>query len=161
MLMQSTIQDVTIDMGNVDLPQDYTKALELWHRAAELGHAGSYCSIGYAYDNGIGVDIDKKKAKHYYELAAIGGVNEARDNLGNMEGGEGNKQDRALKHYMIAVRGGDSESLKGINMLYSAGHATKEDYTKALQSYQTYMDEIKSSQRDKAAAYNEEDFRYY
>ena len=45
--------------------------------------------------------------------------------------------------------------------MYSNGHyATKEDYTKALQLYQTYLVEIKSAQRDKAAAFNKE-FRYY
>ena len=38
--------------------------------------------------------------------------------------------------------------------LYSKGHATKEDYTKALQ-LQTYLGEIKSDQRDKA------NYRYY
>ena len=30
------------DEGRHGLPQDQTKALELWHRAAELGHAGAY-----------------------------------------------------------------------------------------------------------------------
>ena len=28
-------------------PQNHLKALELWHRAAELGHALAYASIGY------------------------------------------------------------------------------------------------------------------
>jgi len=40
------------------------------------------------------------------------------------------------------------------------GHATKEDYTKALQLYQTYLGEIKSNQRDEAAS-ADEDNRYY
>ena len=53
--------------------QDYTKALELWHRAGELGHAKSYQTIGDAYDNGEGLEVDKKKARHYYELAAMMG----------------------------------------------------------------------------------------
>ena len=43
-------------------PQDYTKALELWHRAAELGNAEAYRSIGDAYQSGQGVEVDKKKA---------------------------------------------------------------------------------------------------
>ena len=28
----------------------------------------------YAYENGRGVDIDEKKANHYYKVAAIGGM---------------------------------------------------------------------------------------
>ena len=94
-------------------PQDYTKALEVYHRAAELGHAGAYAGIGYAYDNGRGVEVDKNKAKHYYELAAMKGGVTARHNLGNDEWRTGNKE-RALKHWMIAVRSGWSISLETI-----------------------------------------------
>ena len=61
---------------------------------------------------------------------------------------------------MIAVAGGHSNSLNEIQELYSNGHATKDDYTKALQSYQAYLGEIKSKQRDEAAAANNL-YRYY
>ena len=59
---------------------------------------------------------------------------------------------RALKHYMIAAEGGKPDSLKAIQKLYTNGHATKDYYTKALRAYQAYLVEIKSTQRDKAAA---------
>ena len=68
------------------LPQDYEKAMELWHRAGELGCATSYYSISRAYYRGEGVERDMKKAKHYCELAAIGGSVEARHNLGCLKG---------------------------------------------------------------------------
>jgi len=145
--------------GSYGYPQDYTKALEMWHRAGELGYADSYNNIGYAYNNGEGVVVDKKKAKHYYEQAAMGGDVAARHNLAIDEEDAGNV-DRALKHYMIAVRCGNSESLKCIQDLYSEGQASKEEYRKALQSYQEYLGEIKSRQRDEAAAARE-DYRYY
>ena len=96
--------------------------------------------------------MEKKKTRHYYELAAMGGDVNARHNLGvDDEEKEGN-WDRALKHWKIAVKDGHGYSLKYIKELYMDGHATKEDYTKALQSYQSYLGEIKSVQRDKAAA---------
>jgi len=139
-------------------PQDFTKALELLHRASNLGNTDAYCDIGHAYFNGQGVDIDEKKAAHYFELAAIKGDVYARHNLGNNEVREHNT-DRALKHYMIAARGGYADSLNVIKQLYTIGHATKEDYTTALQAYQVYLSEIKSKQRDEAAAADEE-FRY-
>jgi len=138
--------------------QDYAKALELYHRAAELGNAKAYTNIGYAYDHGIGVEVDRKKAHHYYELSAMRGNAHARHKLGLDEWLEGNK-DRALKH-QIAVRGGCNDAMELIKDLYSNRHATKDDYTKALQSYQAYLGEIKSPQRDKAAAFNDE-YRYY
>ena len=61
---------------------------------------------------------------------------------------------------MIAVRAGYANSLKEVKDLYSKGHATKDDYTRALQSYQAYLGEIKSKQRDEAAAFHEK-YRYY
>jgi len=141
-------------------PQNHLKALELWHRAAELGYALAYNSIGYAYEHGTrGVEVDKKKATHYYELAAMGGDTLARHNLGIMEQKAGNIG-RAVRHYMIAAGGGYSDSLKEIKELYSYGYATKEDYTKALQAYQAYLGEIRSRQRDEAAAADENN-RYY
>ena len=62
---------------------------------------------------------------------------------------------------MIAAGGGFAESLENIKDMYSAGLATKEDYTKALQLYQAYLVEIKSAQRDEAAAFDSEKYRYY
>jgi len=140
-------------------PQDHTKALELFHRAGELGSAESYGSIGYVYNNGQGVKVDKKKAKYYYELSAMRGNVAARHNIGNNEWRAGN-MDRALKHFMIAVKGGSNSSLEMIKQIYTDGYSTKEDYTKALQLYQAYLGEIKSKQRDEAAAYSDR-FKYY
>ena len=144
--------------GRRGFAKDYTKALELYHQAGELGDARAYNNIGNSYQSGRGVEVDNKKV-YFYELAAMGGDALARYNLGNMEAFAGNI-DRAIKHYMIAVGSGHSNSLNQIKRLYSIGHATKEDYMKALQSYQTYLGEIKSPQRDKAAAEDEEN-RYY
>ena len=140
--------------GECGLPQNHAKALELWHKAGELGCTRAYLTIGSAYDNGRGVDVDKKKAIHYYELAAMGGSADARFNLGLMEWKAGNKE-RALKHFMIAAKDGDSESMMFIKGMYKYGDATKDDYANALQSYQAYLDEVKSDQRDQAAAADE------
>jgi len=139
------------DSGECGLPQDNAKAMELWHNAGELGYSLAYYNIGCAYDTGDGVEIDKKKAKHYYELAAMQGHVKARHMLGNIEGQAGN-YDRAFRHYMIAVRDGGKESLDTIRKMLSFGHSTKDNYMKALISYQAYLDEIKSDQRDEAAA---------
>ena len=145
--------------GSNGLPQDFAKALELWHRAAELGHAGAYNNIGNCYWYGRGVGMDKKKGKHYCELGAIGGFVGARYLLSNIEKNAGN-MDKALKHFMIAVGFGHDGSLKQMKQLFMKGHVTKDEYSKALKSYQAYLGEIKSDQRDAAAAYDE-GFKYY
>ena len=61
---------------------------------------------------------------------------------------------------MIAAGVGLNNSVKNIQQLYRDGHATKEDYVNALRAYQKYVDEIKSKQRDEAAAFRD-DYKYY
>ena len=91
----------------------------------------------------------------------MGGDTASRFYLGIREGVKEGNWERALKHYMIATRSGCNDSLDAIQGLYSSGNATKEDYTKALRLYQEYLMEIKSEQRDEAAAFNREKYRYY
>lgn len=74
---------------------------------------------------------------------------------------EAGNYDRALKHHMIAVESGNSKSLESIKRMYLHKDATKDDYTRALRLYQEYLREIKSKQRDEAAAFNSEKYRYY
>ena len=139
-------------------PQNYTKELELFHRAAELGHDVASFNIGNSYYHGEGVGRDAKKAMHHWELGAMRGNEMARHNLGVVERDKGN-HNRAMRHFMIAMEGGLSVSLEAIKELFVKGLATKDDYTKALRAYQKYLGEIKSSQRDDAAA-ADEGFKY-
>jgi TPR repeat protein len=71
--------------GSMGFPQDYDKAMEIWLRAGELGYAVLYYNVANAYYAGEGVERDEKKAKDYYELAAMGGDVKARHNLDCME----------------------------------------------------------------------------
>ena len=137
------------------MPQDRDNALTLWRRAAELGCSAAHYNIDNAYRNGeiIGKDMKKVGAMGY-----AGDVN-ARYNLAILENDSGNV-DRAIKHLMIAVGLGNNDSLKAIKHMKVHGYATKDDYAKALQSYQSYLDEIKSDQRDKAASADDE-YKYY
>jgi len=109
--------------------------------------------------NGKGVKVDEKKAKYYWELGAMGGCTGSRYNLGIFERNVG-KMSRALIHFIIAIRGGYAAPLEMIKKLYSDGYLPKGAYTVALQAYQEYLSEIKSDQRDKAAAFDDE-YRYY
>jgi len=145
--------------GSLGFPQNNAKALELWHRAGEFGHTHSYYNIGTIYYNGNGVERDEEKALRYFELAAIRGNVNARHNLGVVERKAGN-MDKALKHWMIAAGLGHGHSLKNIQNLFRIGQATKNDYANALRLCQAYLDEIKSDQRDEAAAASDE-YEYY
>jgi len=145
--------------GKYGYPQDIDKALELWHQAAD-GYTPAYYNIGVAYGIGRGVEVDKKKANHYFKLAAMHGHAVARHNLGSTEALAGNF-DRAVKHYTIAAKTGSERSLELMKRMHKNGHATKDDYTRVLRAYQAYLDEVKSDQRDEAAAYDEKKYKYY
>lgn len=62
--------------GMKGFSQDIAKALECYHRAAELGYAKASTNIGVFYELGIGVVVDKEKANHYHELSAMGGLHD-------------------------------------------------------------------------------------
>jgi TPR repeat protein len=110
--------------------------------------------------NGNGVERDEKKAVRYWELAAMGGDAKARHNLGVFEVRAGNT-DRALKHFMIGAGSGHTDSLEKIKQMFMNGwNATKDDYAKALCVYQENLVEIKSPQRNEAAAAYDE-YKYY
>jgi TPR repeat protein len=127
------------------------KAHKLWLRAGELGCTIAYYNAGHAYYNGYGVERDTKKSTHYYELAAMGGHVQGRHNLGVDEDEAGNKK-RALKHWMISAGAGDDKSLKAIRACFVNGHATKDDFEKALRAHKEAADEMRSDQRDAATA---------
>ena len=141
--------------GGMGLPQNSARGVKLLRKSGKFG----YAYIGLAYDDGDGVERDTKMATHYYELAAMDGNVVSRYNLGVNEEIAGNF-DRALKHYMIAVRGGHTKALIFIREMFMDGHATKDQYANALRSHQAYLNEIKSDQRDKAAAFHD-DCSYY
>ena len=90
--------------------------------------------------------IDKKKARHYYELAAMNGSVMARHNLGADEYEAGYDQ-RAMKHFILAARAGDKLSSDMVKEGYMAGYVTKGQYANTLREYQKSQDEMKSKDK--------------
>ena len=67
-----------------------------------------------------------------------------------------------MKLPLIVLAGGCgvNDSLDNIKQMFMKRDATKDDYAKALQVYRAYLVEIKSPQRDQAAAVRDE-YSYY
>jgi TPR repeat protein len=144
--------------GNKEMKvaQDREKGLKFWLRAGELGSAKAYRQLGCVYMNGDGgVEKDEKKGRHFHELAAIGGNARSRHILGVIEHQAGNME-KSIKHHMIAARLGHTGSLNQIKQSFlTGGGATRDDYLQSLRSYQQYVEEARSAQRDVAAASHE------
>jgi hypothetical protein len=128
---------------------DLAKALEYYAKAAELGDLGAHAFLGFLYDDGDGVEKDKKKAVHHFEQAAIGGHPAARGLLGFLEL-ENGRFERAAKHFIIAANLGDEKSLDEVKDLFVKGIVSKEDYAATLRAHQAAVDATKSAEREKA-----------
>ena len=137
--------------GELGMPQDRPKSNELLLKAGELGCTEAYNKLGNAYYYGDGVEIDKKKAMHYFELAAMNGNVKARYWLGFFEVQAGNYQ-RACKHFILAAKVGHEGSLERVKAGFMDGFVTKDEYESTLRAYYERQTEMKSEERDKAAA---------
>lgn len=137
--------------GGRGMQQDDRKALKLWLRAVELGDTMAYHNIANAYYNGTGVEKDEKKAEHYWELGAMEGDVYSRDTLGQVEAQAGTME-RAVKHWMIAAGDGFDNSLQKIQQGYLEGFVTKGDFEKSLRAHKEAKDEVRTDQREAAAA---------
>jgi TPR repeat protein len=136
-------------IGQHGLRQDWSKALELWTRAAELGSSMALYQIGGAYNEGWGVEKDMKKAIHHFELAAMAGHAIARYNLGYIEADSGNME-RAMKHWTISASAGDSKSMTAIQTLFEEGNVRTDAYELTLKSYNHSCEEMRSKAREDA-----------
>ena len=136
-------------LGQIGLPVDHSKAVELYRRASELDLAEGHSNLGDAYDDGLGVEMEKKKAIHHRQIASMMGNVNDRCHLAYDEADNGNV-DRAARHWMIAAKCGHDESLELVKGLFRRGAVTKDDFESTLRAHQASQDEIKSEQRDRA-----------
>ena len=130
---------------------DYEGAFEYFAKAATLGDAIAHYHLSWLYNEGKGVEKDKKKELYHMEEAAIGGFPEARYNLGAMEWNNGRKE-RAIKHYIIAAKLGHDESLEKVKEAYQDGLVSKDDFASTLRAHKAAVDAMKSPSREAADA---------
>jgi hypothetical protein len=138
-------------LGMKSLRQDHAKALELYHKSAKLGNNIAHFALSDCYQNGDIVEKDTRKETYHAQLAAMAGNVQARYNLGCDEYNAGN-MDRAYKHLMISANVGCDSSMKAVQKGYKSGFVTKDDNAKTARAYGNSIDEMKSDDRDRAAA---------
>ena len=61
-------------MGTMGLSKDPQKAMELLHRAAEMGAIGAHQSLGFAYCHGKDVEKNLTKVVYHYKLQPLVGL---------------------------------------------------------------------------------------
>ena len=128
-----------------NLPQDQTKAIELYSKAAELGSSMAHCNLGKLYYEGG----DLTKAKFHYESGAMAGLDVARLNIGATEASSGN-MDRAVKHWTISASAGNYQAMHAVQILFEEGIVSREAMDSTLLAYNNSCVEMRSEARDAA-----------
>jgi TPR repeat protein len=78
-----------LTLGEDGVPKDRATALQLFRRAAEMGHVKSINIIGGFYEDGWEVEQSREKAREFYQMAAKGGDFRGMFNYARMLVGEG------------------------------------------------------------------------
>jgi TPR repeat protein len=123
--------------------QDYTRAMELYARAADLGYSQAHYNLAVNHQRWG----DLKKALSHYEAAAMAGHEVARYNLGYIEAQSGNME-RAFKHWMIAASAGDYSAMRNILVAFNHGSISRNAIDSTLTAYNTSCAEMRSEARE-------------
>lgn len=119
--------------------KDPVKAAQMYHLAAERGHAESQCNLGYCFETGKGVEKNLGAALQLYHLAANQGNLAALCNLAYFfEAGKGVQQNHevATKLYGLAASKGSPRAQCNLGVCYAAGRGVERDLGKAVALYQ-------------------------
>ncbi|RUP44787.1 hypothetical protein BC936DRAFT_149007 [Jimgerdemannia flammicorona] len=130
--------------------QNYTKAMELYHKAAEMGSSEAQYNLGYLYASVHGGPVNFAKARHYWEMAASQplfhshlriprlGVALAHNALGNVyHDGLGVVPDfnKAFQHFKTSADGGEPCGMSNLGLAYERGEGTPVNILKAVEIY--------------------------
>ena len=119
-------------VGKPPYKYDRKKGVELLNEAAELGSEAAHHLLGIAHANGEGVKKNEKKALYHLRRAAIGGMLEARYELGKVHISNSELQ---YKHFVIAAEAGHDESLKEVKTGHAEGHVEKDVFEKVIRAH--------------------------
>ena len=131
---------------------DYLSTLECLTKAAALGDAEAHWRLARMYIIGKGVEKDEGKIIYHLEEAAIGGHPHARYVLGAHEWETG-KNEKAVKHWIIAATQGEDEAIKELLKAFKEGFMKKEVLAATLRAHKAAVDATKSPQRRAAAVF--------
>jgi len=134
--------------GARGLQADALKALELYHRAAELGEREAFVYIGEYYEEGTIVKEDPAKARTWLSIAAMKGSIVARYRLGGFEYRQGNTA-IALRHWHLSAAAGYKHSMDRLREEMGQGNVSRDEYAATLQSFLTSYRKMKSEERDR------------
>jgi TPR repeat protein len=128
------------------------EALAAVEKSAATGDPDALDFVGWFYDEGRGVAVDKVKAAMTYRRAAEAGQKHAQWRLGVMlDKGEGVASDphAAFEWFLKSAAQGFTNAYVSLGVMYSTGRGVAQDYAKALTAYR------EGARRGNVHAFNE------
>ena len=117
---------------------DYKTSYKLIRPLAKKGFAQAQYSLGIMYEKGKGVDLNLRKAKKWFQLAAQQGISKAQYKLGviyrNGKGVEKNYS-KAIKWWELAANKGNANAQINLGLIFENGLGVPQDYNKAIKLY--------------------------
>lgn len=117
---------------------DFPAALAIWQPLAEAGDKAAQHNLGYAYDNGLGMEADDTQAAYWYQLAADQGVAASQVNLALLYArGSGVAQSYEKSFYLLqlAADQGDAGGQYNLGIAYVLGNGTAQNFTAAMELF--------------------------
>ena len=134
--------------GDLGLPVDHAKCIELLREAADLGFPSALHHFGNFHRKGDkGLERNEAEAFKYYKEAAEGGDVESRHNLGCVEEGSGDHV-AAMHHWRLAASGGFRKSMNVLIECFEDGLLRHGNLAETLQAFNNARAEMKSKDRD-------------
>ncbi len=133
-----------LSMGAVyNTLNEISNALKWYREAADQNNASAQNVLGFAYNWGIGVEQDPKKAAEWYQKAADQGYVLAQGTMGNFyRDGIGVEQNlkKAVEWYRKAADQGQPFSQNSLGDAYYWGIGVEQDYKKAFEWWRKSAD---------------------
>ena len=129
---------------------NYESAFGLFETAAKQGDAASQNNLGYFYDEGIGVKVDKNKAILWYKKAVENGEISSCSNLAKIYQDDGDAE-KAIIWLDKAVSAGDGDAALELAKLYldstftNKNEKAKECLTLILKSDSVTQDSVEEA----------------
>ena len=123
--------------------KEYEKAIELYKKAAALGHIGVLNRLGWMYRYGEGVEQSDTEAVKWYRKGAEAGNANAMNTLGLMyDNGRGVAQSdtEAVKWYRKGAEAGNADAMNNLGCMYKDGQGVEQNYNKAIELYKKSID---------------------
>ena len=128
-----------------DSAKDYTKAMQWYRKAADLGDAEGQYNVAGLYRWGDGVPKSVSEAEKWYLKAAEGGYSSAWNSLGDIyrDGAEGVEKDyaKAMYWYRKDADEGHSWSQYEVGQMYENGEGVSKSIPEAKKWYQKAADQ--------------------